>query len=265
MSVCKQCAEEMFEKSYSANKTYEKAFMDICRKLNVRYDEEAIENVKTHIETSEKNGKLVNNVFGLYFSKISSLHNSGMDLTFFEPIRYSQLDLNDENTPEIEQLKDFWGGDYPLEDYIYLEKRLAEWKASFACDNKAQEFYIKQACFKELELEKKRGTDLSIPTDAIMKSMNELLSKAALTPAQANAASNGQNVDTVGMIIKRMEAIGPAEYYKDKGLFKDFDNLLAYIVNYIKRPIINVLTGNKNFQLIGNDESELEEEISIQE
>ena len=49
----------------------------------------------------------------------------------------------------------------------------------------------------------------------------------------------------LGEMIRDIEEYCPAEYYKDKKLFADFDKVREYIDRFMTRPLRNLLTGSK--------------------
>ena len=60
------------------------------------------------------------------------------------------------------------------------------------------------------------------------------------------------------MLYRDIEEYCPAEYYKDKTLYADFDHLKEYILRFMSRPLKNLLTGSKEmdkeFNLSGSEE-----------
>jgi hypothetical protein len=266
MSVCIECVNNLFNQYFASEQDLSKTLLKMCRLLNVVYLESAVQATITHFsKVFEKKGEMAG-VFGIYKSKVSSFAqlNQVGTLTFSEPTKFvSDNPMDDDEFEEAHDVKEFWGSKLSTEDYTFLETKLASWKKTFSCSNASEEFHLREACFKELDLKKARdegGNPGKI--DAILKSMDLLLKSGALTPAQANAS--GKSADTVGTILKRIEMTEPAEYYKDQKLFKDYDNLLPYIINYIKRPIVNFFTGNKNYQLM-DENGMVPEEENIEE
>jgi hypothetical protein len=263
-SICTDCCENLFQHYFQSEQNNQKAMKKLCRQINLRFDAEAVQFVEREIETRIKNGTRANSTFfGFYRKQLTRIgQTAGEDLTFIEASVYftgQELDPKVFAEETINHLESFWGKGMTPEDYQFLEEKLTEWKKSYSCKTKGEELYIKEACFKELDLKKARTEGKS--TDSILKSMNDLLKNAALTPAQANVASSN-NADTIGLMIKRIEQTSPAEYYKDKDLFANFDHLETYFTNYVKRPTQNTLSGTKDFELVDDDSFEISSEES---
>lgn len=262
MSVCKGCLTEIYDRIYLSEGSIEKTILRMCRSLNVRYDERAIDSMRKQLATMKENGKVPSGVFGIYRQKLYAVQSSEIGKRNEEDLGYqdvggikiviadSELETEEERIT-LEELKDFWGDGFALEDYKFLEKRIAEWKRDYSCSNKAEELVIKELCFKEMELTKSR-IEGGKTSDSVIKAIDSLLKTGGLAPAQSTA-STGKSYDTIGMMIKQIETTTPAEYYQDKELFKDFDGLEKYITNYIKRPIMNFIGASKSFEIVDDD------------
>jgi hypothetical protein len=271
MPVCKSCQDTIYGDLFSRDKSYDQVFLKMCRMFNVLYSEEAVNATENHLNKNISSGRAINSPWVIYLSKLRSLNakDSVFNFTFSEPVVYRAEPISKEDFGEdiAKDLGEYWGEGFTEEEYQFLERKLVEWKSSYSCNTKSEEFYLKEACHKELDLRKVRsekdGGGRSV--DAILKSMDTLMKSAALTPAQANAASSGRTGDTLGVLLKRIISEDPAEYYKDKELFKDYDNLDPYFMNYAYRPAYNFFTGNKNYELVDEDEKYLSDDSPIKE
>lgn len=253
MSICKDCCNGIFNDilaSYPSN--YYRAFLNTCRMLDVVFLQGAIDATLVHLERHyfSKN-RDCNAIFGIYKSKISSLDrmNSQSDLRFVEPPKPLSGTYDGDDAEELAQ---FWGSGFEAEDYIYLETELDDWKKTHKSDTKAEVTLLKELCHISLAIKKQRLQEGSVV--GLVKEMQTLMKTANVDPAKASIASAGKSQDTFSSFIKTIEETEPAEFYEDKTLFKDYDNIGGYFDKYVTRPIKNFITGSRDFNV--DDEEE---------
>jgi hypothetical protein len=272
MSICKTCCNLIYNNIYNAEKNISKSLLRCCRMLNVRFDEDAVEATKAHLNTLAQSGKETSNVFGIYKGKILSSakknfsdKNSTLDLTFYEPVG---LNINPEDPLEdheknAEELKRFWGDNLEYDDYAWLESELAEWKQTHSAVTKSEVSLLKMIILKSFDIRKARKENNVTAINKLEESYQNLLKTSALSPAQSNAASQGKLADTYGMLIKMIEEETPAEHYKYYELFGNFFNLKKYFKDYISRPITNFFNGQKNYQISEDGDVSLDDNTEI--
>jgi hypothetical protein len=198
-------------------------------------------------------GKNINKVFGVYKSKLGS---TGKNNSRLESFRFKDSDvlvdeqnnsvLSESFNEEIEEdLILFWGKGFSLEDIIFLETELSNWKQTHKCDNQAELTLLKEICIKILDIRTKRANkqDVSKEQDDLQK----LFKTASVDPAKANQASAGKSHEAFGVWVKEIEQFRPAEWYEKQDKYVDMDGFKPYLKNYISRPIENFLTGVRNF------------------
>ena len=268
-SVCRDCCKEIYLRYYSFEHDLRKSIYRTCKTLNWLYTERAIDATERTLN-SRSTAPDSESVIGTYRSKLSMrdfgdgirrLEEEGTkDLTFKEFSDVTERPTTDEIGDDAfgektVDLKDFWGSNFTYDQYVFLEAELARWKATHLSDTYAQISLLKELCYKELEIRNARVEGNG--TSAMIKEKQDLMKTASVDPAKANAASFGQNKESFGLIIKQIEETEPAEFYKDKDLFKDFDNLAWYFEKYLRRPLKNFITGSRDFNVdIGNDDDD---------
>jgi hypothetical protein len=268
MSVCKECVSDLYIRYWNIEKNLDNAMLRLCRILNWRYEKDLIPTLEDQLE---KAGKSPDDptVPGLYRIKITmkSKHEQGGNffgsksnddsLSFREPMDRPTIEIDEdafgEETPN---LKVFWGESFSYQDYVFLEAELALWKGSHKADTYAEISLLKELCYKELEIRKARIEQKS--TSALVKEKQDLMKTASVDPAKANMASSGKSMDTFSAFIKTIEETEPAEYYKDKELFKDFDNIAFYFEKYVRRPLKNFVTGSRDFNVDADSDNDEE-------
>ena len=83
---------------------------------------------------------------------------------------------------------------------------------------------------------------------------------AAIDPNKANASGQGKGKESFSAFIKMIEETEPADFYKDKGLFKDFDNVEFYFEKYVTRPLKNFIMGSRDFNVEAEKEFDDEDD-----
>jgi RNase P subunit RPR2 len=265
MSICKDCVNSMYLRYYETEKNIDKTILRLCRLLNVKFDPDAIESVKSQINTYAEKGSEFGNVFGVYKAKLHVNQSSEFskreaeDLSFVEPVRsgfVSSPEDEGEDNIEISKLKDFWGDlGFTQEEYLYLKKELKNLKDYHKIENYAEVVLAKEVCFKLLDIRNSRIEGKS--TDKLVKDLQELMKNLAISPNMANVANQGKNLDVFGNWVKDIEQFEPAEWWDQKReKYVDVNGWGRFAKNHIIRTIQNTLGLTKNFTL--SDEKELE-------
>jgi len=269
MSVCRFCVEEIYNSHYSSENSLEKAIYKTCKLLNVKYDSRAIESTKAQIETNNQRGRVNKTVFGVYRKNLNIIDNSfasGVntlkDVSFQEGVKYDAPPLDSDEYAELdaEELVAFWGKGLEADEYSFLELELDRYKRTHKCDTAAEESLLRQICFCELEIRKSREEDKS--ASSAIKQLQDLMKTASVDPAKTAMAGGGKSQDTFSAFIKTIEENEPAEYFKDKDLFKDFDNIGKYFEKYVSRPLKNFVTLSRDFNV---DDEEEDDDFDVRE
>ena len=266
MSICKEDCNKIYDTYFSVYNNMEKAMYLTCQDLDVCFNMEALRQTQSHIAGLIGKGKQAKAVFGYYKSKLQSTGKNNAKLDSFS-FKYSDR-LIDESNNDItsssydedidEDLQIFWGKGFSLDDIIFLEQELTNWKKTHKCDNQAEITLLKEICIKILIIRNKRALNESVSND--LKELQDLMKTASVDPAKANTASAGKLQDTFGLWIKDIEQFRPAEWYDKQEKYKDIDGFIPYIQNYIVRPIKNFITGNRDFQVNDNLNFNLDDE-----
>ena len=262
LSVCKSCVDNIYLNVLeSENGNITKTILTLCRMLNVRFEQSAIDSALKHIETKQSDS---NKVFGLYRAKLlvlfrTSMGDTNIDLTYKDnPI--INLSVSTPMPIEVERdVVDYWGKGYETDDYNWLEKNLGDWKKTHKCDTKAEETLLKEIVFKQFEIEKARQEQKS--TANLVKELQDLMKTASVDPAKANKAGEGKSQETFSAFIKMIEEDEPAEVFGDeREAFKDFQNIEKYFEKYVTRPLSNFVKMSRDFNVEDNGDND--EDIS---
>ena len=253
MSICKDCANDMYERTFKIEGSVERTILKMCRVLNIRYDERAIEVGKKRLASIGEKGNETGNFFGYYKASIgtvskdrdgSLMTDAEVDLTFVEPTRKEIMDMYQEQIEDKEYYQESWGVNYTEDEYHFLEAEFAKWKKTTKCDTQSEEILVREICHKQLEIRNARIEGKSV--DGLVKGLQEIMKNSALTPALQNAANSGKNADTFGVWVKDIEQFTPAEWFENQSKYRDMDGMEEDKKDII-RSIGNFITGSRDF------------------
>jgi hypothetical protein len=269
MSICRDCCNEVYNNFYNENHSVEKSLLKACRTLNIRYDEGAVQATNDTLFKYLERDKETEKTFGVYKSKLMKLQNTRItdrnvneDFTFVEPSVRIINDELDDNIEDSAYLKQMWGTNLEYNDYVWLENELSEWKRTHKCDTKAEETLLKEICFKGLEIKKARESN-GTASSSMIKDYQDLMKTANVDPSKTSVAGSGRSQDTFSAFIKTIEQTEPAEYFENKKLFKDFDNIDFYFKKYITRPLKNFITQSRDFNVDADSDPDEFEDFDI--
>jgi hypothetical protein len=166
---------------------------------------------------------------------------------------------------DMDELRKFWGKGFEPEEIMMLEEKFASYSQTNAIDTHPERVLLKYICMKEYEIDKaleEGGAKKSIAN--LTKDYESLLKSANISPSSATAATGGKSQESWGMFIKTIEETEPAEYFKDDGLFKDYDNIADIWNRYVVRSIKNFITGSRDFN-VEDIETDYDEDENTEE
>ena len=251
-SICKDCVNEIYVLALNTEMDMKKAIYKTCKIINLAYVEEAIESTLLHLDTK---GMPIDSAFGVYKAKLGNYFRVVKDIpqTFESFGSTPTFNAEDAKTITETQGEDFseylrmaWGNGMSIDDYNFLESTLSDWKNTHKCDTTSELTLIREICQSQLAIRKAREQGLD--TKTLVKSMQEIIKTANLSPAQANMSNASKGNEVFGMWIKDIEQLEPAEWWDtNRNPFIDVDNIAQYFEDFVTRPIKNFLTRSKDF------------------
>lgn len=249
--VCNDCLNNLFEDYVVAYKgDYKQAIRRLCMNFDLYYSDGIY-------VSSIRNGEFSLNEY-IKKLNINPNKNRTFDTSLKEGINFisgefvSTAGADGKGKASLQQklAKDLqdtppdvikrWGVGYQPVDYETLENHYSYLKkANPHCDSN-QEIFINDLCI--LKMQQQRATregkidDLIKLTDAYRKTF----SQAGLKTSQDSDSSED---DCWGEWIRRVEEYTPADYYRNKELFKDADGVKDYFSRFVLRPLKNLITG----------------------
>jgi hypothetical protein len=256
-SICKTCVGELYVISYNLEHSIQRAIYRVCKIINLVYSEAAMKSVESQLSSKEK---LPDDpkIFSLYKSRVfnavrgsdnpRSVGKETLDMTFkYEtatiPKREESIDFDG-----MESIVDFWGGNgqFVASDYRYLEQEFANFKRTHKIDTYSEVILLKEVCYKLLNIRKKIDAGSS-STAGEVKELQELMKNLAISPNMANQASGGKNLEAFGVWLEQIEHFKPSEYFQDKSIYRDVDNIEEYGRKYFEEPCKTFMLQSPDF------------------
>lgn len=245
MPFCKDCCNEMFKYYLKNYKTLQSALYFTCVHVNVPF----IKKVAEAFEQEINSYKRPQQYFGVYL-KMMNIHSTKDEKEKWDDFAYSDVDYKDMNTVQEsekalelqeKELKSMWGYDKSLDELSYLENRFEIYTKGKELEP-YQEGLYKNLCNADLMVF--AGNDI----EQGMKIQRQCAKDLGLDQFDKQQyKSIGEEI--LENHIALIENEEPAEYYREKNLYKDFRGIHSGWIKTMMRPMINLLTGSKEYNL----------------
>ena len=152
-----------------------------------------------------------------------------------------------------------WGKNLSIDDYDVLEDHYKLLKGANPNLNDNQEIYINELCYtKMFQMRALRNGD----TDQFGKMSDNYRKTFTQAGLKAVREIESDSNDCWGEWVRRIEEYTPAEYYKNKSLFNDFDNVGEYFERFVLRPLRNLMhgTSDRDYEFSVEDTEDGDEE-----
>ena len=241
LPICKSCFTKLAEKYVTKYGSRQEAMKRICMAFDLYYSDDIVAKVEDEEDVW----------LGLYMKRLgmSQYRKKTFDTSLDEGVKIAGVkydkkarDLREKiqseeemNQASAEDIKK-WGAGFKPEDYAEMNRHYALLKAANPRADGNQENYIMDCCrIKMHQLKASREGDMDV-----FQKMTELYTK---NYKNGNLKSAGDSV--YGVTVEQIEQYTPAEYYKGKELYRDFDNIGDYFMRMVVRPLKNILLGTK--------------------
>ena len=136
---------------------------------------------------------------------------------------------------------DRWGLGFTEMDYKNLDDHYFMLKKNNPNADNNQEIFIKSLCNINMLMVRALQSGDAKEYGTLVEQYAKTFKQAGLKTIQEvdNSAD-----ECLGVTLATISQFTPEEYYKDKGLYKDFDKIGEYVTRFVKRPLKNLMTGS---------------------
>lgn len=241
LPICKRCFDKLFihyTEVYGGDE--DAAIRRICEKYDIYY---CVSLLNASRKVTKKRSRI-----HTYISKTNLTQYQGKtyDTTLDEERvdgiissvdEYDEKKTNGEITATKTALKRWGVGVFADADYSTLEEHYKMLKENNPNADNNQEIFIKSLCHLNLLMIKAlKNNDL----DGYTKANGEYAKTFKQAGLKTIEEKDNSNNETVGVTLATISQFTPEEFYKDKKLFADNDNIGDYYDRHICRPMRNL-------------------------
>lgn len=254
LSICQNCVAELYEQYVKFYDNDEDAAAErICQITDMYFDPEVWAMSRKISES--RNGRSRNRI-STYVSKLNLNQLDGCTTYSDTLVKRWEADVENASTvAEVEQNNDIavpmdvvrrFGTGFSEGDYDSMQYEYQDWVRRYGepIDKRQEELYV-SICYMKLNQQKllqKGDANIGAAANSYRSQI-----EAATTEIEdrIKKAEADKQLSPLGEMIRDIEEFCPAEYYKEKKLYADFDHLREYIDRFMTRPLRNLLTGSK--------------------
>lgn len=259
---CKDCLNTIYGSYLKQFNSEEKALYYTCMQINTPFVKEVYNNINNNFN---KNGDKIKITFNKYMSE---LHRSPSRKKIY--IDFSQSNVNMDNSKnaqslsqdEIETLESKWGIQDCDKDYEFLEDTFNRYTKGVDFVNEQQQDLYRDLSRDRLLLRKindgRYNGEETI--DKIQSRISKTMSTLKVDQFEISKPKTASE-QLIFNKIAQIEQTKPADLYKEPQKYKDYNKLQKYYKDLILRPLLNCLTGSKNFSINLEDVKEYDIEV----
>ena len=229
---------------YNGNEVH--AIKHVCQQFDVVFHVDAYKNAKVENQPI---------TFSQYLSKrnlhqttkVGNTYLDGMKTKFYEDgydhVMSAEQAVNDDNISISGSATKRWGAGFAQADYKNLDEHYNMLKDNNPNIDQNQEIFVKSLCnLYMLQIRALQAGDSKKYID-LSSQYSKTFNDAGLKTVEEKDES--QNT-TLGVTLATISKYTPEEFYKDKPLYEDYDDLADYVDRFMLRPLRNLQYGSSD-------------------
>lgn len=246
LPICRRCLNELFDHYVQVTGSEEAAMRRICMKYDIYYSDSVF---KASNKTSTDFPRVA-----AYIKSANLRQYAGKtyDTTIDEEsanVISCKEDVGkakEEGARITNAMVERWGLGYTAEEYAFLDKHYKMLQGIINTDDAIQDVLARDLCDTKVQEFRCREKQDNKGMANFKELYQKTLATANLKPRQSKGADVVNPDECWGNWVNMVEEYTPAEYYKNKNLFADFDKIKEYYERFIARPMKNLFTGRRD-------------------
>ena len=246
LTLCKDCMGDVYDSYFEKYNDVKLSLYYTCRALCICFNLSCFYAAINEMSSGERDTP----AWKVYMTKLNSLGSKNGAGDDFDSSDY--LDVAEElKATQEDELVLRWGV-LPDADIRFLEENYYQWTTRHQCESRAEEILFEQICHMQLDIQKTRenGGDVVKKVEALQK----LMTSANIRPLDQSAMNINENLMMWGTTVAAVEKNEPCEFFDEykRKEYKDFMGYRSYFYKWVLRPLKNLLTGSKDFNINDN-------------
>lgn len=243
---CKECTDKYVTQMtalYSGNE--EHAMRDFCQRAGWNYDLNPLL-ASREIYSGHRDRSRIS-----HYAAKKNLNCDGRK-TYFDTIKYEYEQKENEVVTSKEQAKandlsvsassvDRWGVGFTEMDYRLMDDHYRMLKRQNPNCDANQEIFIKSLCSLAMLQSNALKSGDSDKFIKLTEQYSKTFKQAGLKTIEEKDSSNDE---VVGVTLQTISQFTPEEFYADKTLYADWDEIGDYFERHVCRPMENIMTGS---------------------
>lgn len=246
LPICRVCIDRMFDHYADVYADEKEAIKRICMAFDMYYND----TIATSVIDKPKARSLMSN----YISVLNMHQYKGKtyDTTIDEERRQKEKDdaiITEDKLDEVDKKNkrsltksviERWGvGMFTYDEYCILDDHYNMLKKNNPNIDNNQEIFVKDLCIiNMMKMQAAKAKDVET-YNKTSEQYSKIFSKAGLKTVEEKDSSMN---DTLGVTLAVISQYTPEEFYKNKKLYDDYDELGEYYDRHLRRPMQNIIT-----------------------
>lgn len=190
-----------------------------------------------------------------YLSKLNLIQTLKRGTTYLDYIK-QQIDHPIETKEDLEEYRKNdnkvsdrdikrWGLGFKPDEYAFLKDHYNMLKDLAGPDDIVTDNLIRDLCVIKVQTNRALADGETDKYAKMTELYQKTLTTANLKPKGSKDTAAVTQIEGIDMAIRDIEKYTPAEFFKDKALYKDHDGIGEYFMRFIVRPFKNLFTGSK--------------------
>lgn len=245
LTICNDCRDKYYYQLvdlYNGNESH--AIKHICQQFDIIFNIDAL--------TASRQISVDRSRISHYLAKKNLGQTARIGATYIDGMKYdyenqlssvisSKEQTKNDNVAVTATAIDRWGVGFTEADYKNLDDHYKMLKKNNPNADNNQEIFIKALCNINMLMIRALNKGDSKEYTSLVEQYSKTFKQAGLRTIEERDSSNDE---VFGVTLATISQYTPEEFYKDKELYSNWDEIGEYFDRHVCRPMQNIMTGS---------------------